>query len=380
MAQVAAVQRPTIVQFNLSPTLGGAEVYTASFSRALAARGWPTRVIVAPGTHFWNDLDFGSVRRDTIARASPPLLQSENIIVVHAPVASAVLATLSGRFLVGVAHQALYDGARPAYYDRADMLLAVSRHVIGTLERYGLARVHPTPLYGVADFARGPREQAPQAGPLFDADSRKLRDRVMGVLERGRRALARQREHERRPGLTLGVVSRLAPLKQFPVLFECLTPVLVRRPGVYIDLFGAAVGYKSLAAIRTSLQPLGSRVRFWGRQRDVATAYRAIDYLLTGMPEREALGLNAIESCFAGTPVLAIAAPPFSETMKDGVTGFLYADPRQDTGADFDRVLTAIENGTRPQLAAAAAHLEPFTFERFADRLDAVMSDIVSRA
>lgn len=144
MAQVAAVQRPTIVQFNLSPTLGGAEVYTASFSRALAARGWPTRVIVAQGTHFWNDLDFGSVRRDTIARASPPLPQSGDIIVVHAPVAAAVLATVSGRFLVGVAHQALYDGTRPAYYDRADMLLAVSRHVIGTLERYGLTRVHPT--------------------------------------------------------------------------------------------------------------------------------------------------------------------------------------------------------------------------------------------
>ena len=86
------------------------------------------------------------------------------------------------------------------------------------------------------------------------------------------------------------------------------------------------------------------------------------------MPEREALGLNAIECCVAGTPVLAIAAPPFSETMKNGVTGFLYADPRQDAGADFDRVLTAIENGTRPRPAAAATHLEPFTFERFADR------------
>ena len=52
--------------------------------------------------------------------------------------------------------------------------------------------------------------------------------------------------------------------------------MLARHPGVHIDLSGAAVGYKSLAAIRTALKPLGSRVRFWGRQRDVAMAYRAI--------------------------------------------------------------------------------------------------------
>ena len=39
--------RPTIVQINLAPTLGGAEVFTAFMSRALAARGWPTRVLVA---------------------------------------------------------------------------------------------------------------------------------------------------------------------------------------------------------------------------------------------------------------------------------------------------------------------------------------------
>ena len=98
------------------------------------------------------------------------------------------------------------------------------------------------------------------------------------------------------------------------------------------------------------------------------------------MPEREALGLNAIESCVAATPMLAIAASPFSETMKDGVTGFLYTNPRRDAGVDFDRVLTAIEYGTRPQLGAAATHLERFTFERFADRLDAVMNDNVKRA
>ena len=371
-------QRPTIVQFNLSPTLGGAEVFTASFSRALAASGWPTRVIVAPDSRFWSELDFGDVRLDALgANAIPP--QSADIVVVHAPAPARLLAALSGRFVVGVAHQAIYDGTRPAYYDRADILLAVSRHVIATLNRYGLTRVHPVPLYAVAELSRGESLKAPVRGPLFDPDARKPRDRLIALAERGRRAVAAERSYQRRRGLTLGVVSRIAPLKQFPLMFERLAPILARHPDVNLEVFGAAVGYKALAALRATLKPLHSRVRFWGRQRDVAAAYRAVDYLLTGLPEREALGLNAIEACFAGTPVLAIAAPPFTETMKDGVTGFLYIDPREDAGVDFERVLRGIQSGAlRPDLGAMAAQLLPFTFDRFAQRVDEVMANVAA--
>jgi glycosyltransferase involved in cell wall biosynthesis len=369
------MRRPTIVQFNLSPTLGGAEVFTASFSRALAASGWSTRVIVDRHARFWNGLDFGAAQREPLGAAALP--RASDIVVVHAPLPAPLLAALAGRFVVGLAHQAIYDGTRPAYYDRSAVLLAVSRHVMATLERHGLDRVHRTPLYGVAELARGESVQAPVAGGLFDPDARKPRDRVMAALERGRRALSTERVYRRRPGLTLGVVSRLAPLKQFPLLFDRLVPILARHSGVNLEIFGAAVGYKALSALRRALAPLGGRVRFWGLQRDVAAAYRAIDYLLTGLPEREALGLNAIEACFAGTPVLAVDAPPFSETMKDGVTGFLYADPREDAGADFERVLDGLESGKlRPDLGAAAIHLLPFSFDRFAGRIAAVMLDV----
>jgi len=374
------MKRPTIVQFNLSPTLGGAEVYTAFFSRALAARGWPTRVVVNAAARFWNDLDLGDVRRAPPG-AGAAALRDRDIALIHAPLPATSLDALDGRYVVGLAHQAMYDASRPAYYDRADMLLAVSRHVIATLQQHGLNRVHPSPLYGVADLNRGVRTAAPTPGPLFDADARKPRDRVLAALDRARTALAAPRRYERRPGLTLGVVSRLAPLKQFPALFERLVPILTRHPGVNLEFFGAAVGYKSLATVRRAVAPLGERVRFWGHQRDVASAYRALDYLLTGLPEREALGLNAIESCLAGTPVLAVAAPPFSETMKDGVTGFLYTDPRRDGGQDFERVLTGIESGLlHPDFAAAATHLAAFSFARFAERVDAVMEELAASA
>ena len=37
--------------------------------------------------------------------------------------------------------------------------------------------------------------------------------------------------------------------------------------------------------------------------------------------------------------MIAVNAPPFSETVVDGETGFLYRDPRQYAGADFGRQL-----------------------------------------
>ena len=64
--------RPTIVQINLAPTLGGAEVYTAFMSRALAARGWPTRVVVSANAQFWRDLDFGEADGFACAMAHLP--------------------------------------------------------------------------------------------------------------------------------------------------------------------------------------------------------------------------------------------------------------------------------------------------------------------
>jgi glycosyltransferase involved in cell wall biosynthesis len=129
--------------------------------------------------------------------------------------------------------------------------------------------------------------------------------------------------------------------------------------------------------MRSALSPLGDRARFWGHQDDVVAAYHAIDWLLTGLPEREALGLNLIEAVSAGTPVLAVDAPPFSETMEDGVTGFLYRDPRQDGGADFARVLDRIRGeGLRPDLGKAQAALARFSFAAFADRADAAMAAV----
>ena len=375
--------RPTIVQINLAPTLGGAEVYTAFMSRALAARGWPTRVIVRADAPFWRDLDFGGVEqvgaRDGMAAATG--LVAGEIVLTHGSLPNAVLTELGRRGpVVGVAHQALYNASRPAYYDRADLLLAVSTHVIASLRNNGVQRVYDTPLYGIGEIDRTHQQATPRRGPLCEWDEHKPRDRMLALAMLAGGAFRSPLPYARRPGLTLGIVSRLAPLKQFPAMFDLLAPVIAAQPAVNLEVFGAAVGYKALREMRRALRPLGSRVRFWGHQRDVAPVYRGVDYLLTGLPEREALGLNVIEACLCGTPVLAVDAPPFTETMRDGITGFLYTDPRRDQGRHFARLLAGLADGTRkPDMAQAPAHLERFSFAAFADRVDAAMRETVAR-
>jgi len=173
----------------------------------------------------------------------------------------------------------------------------------------------------------------------------------------------------KRPGLTLGLVSLIAPIKQFAELFAILAPILARKPAVNLDVFGAG-GYAQVRDLRRALAPLGERARFWGYQSNVAAIYPQLDYLMTGLPEKEALGLNALEAQSCGTPVLAPNAPPFTETILDGAGGYLYRDPRTDGGRHFEEILDAILAGRpRPDpRIAAQAHLAQFSHAALVER------------
>jgi glycosyltransferase involved in cell wall biosynthesis len=246
--------------------------------------------------------------------------------------------------------------------------------VIDTLEREGLGRIYREPLLGVADFSR--RDDGGAAGaildqPLYDWDRNKMRDRVFSVLYPAWRAITPRRVFARRPaGLALGIVSRIAPLKQFTAQFRLLAPIIAEFPAASLDVFGSGVGYRPVHDLRRALAPLGNRARFWGEQDNVAAIYPQLDYLLTGLPEREALGLNVIEAQNCGTPVLAVRAPPFTETVVDGETGYFYADPRDDAGADFRDLMRRLAGApTRPDPRKATAHLERFSKPAFTARV-----------
>ena len=207
----------------------------------------------------------------------------------------------------------------------------------------------------------------------YDWDRRKFRDRALKVLEPPWRRLTPERAFVRRPGLTLGIVSRITPIKQFPLLFAYLAPVLARYSTVQLEIFGSG-GFASIRDLDRALRPIREKVRFWGHQQDVGAVYSSIDFLLTGLPEKEALGLNVIEAQACGTPVLAPDAPPFDETVMHGATGLRYRDPREDGGADFENALTLLlEGGFRFDKDSAKPHLARFSEDAFVARLRALL-------
>lgn len=364
-------------QINLQQGIGGGEIYTRFFSRALAALGWENVLFVHRRAHFWREANIPGTRFVPVERyvdIAAHIPAEPALIVTHAPALGSLGEQLRQKhFLVTFAHMPLY-GRSSAPFQAVDLVFAVSGHVIGSLKDAGIQHYYPEPLYGVADLERGSVSDVPiRASSIYEWDKRKVRDRVLSALHPLFSRLRPSHIFKRRPGLTLGIVSRLTPIKQLPQMFEILAPILHKFPQVSLEIFGSG-GYASVRDLRHALAPIRAQTRFWGAQSDVRSVYRELDFLLTGLPEKEALGLNVLEAQFCGTPVLAINAPPFTETVAEGDTGLFFTDPRQDGGQDFERLLTRLATGyPHPHPAPTGPHLEKFTFPCFKERVARAM-------
>ena len=367
-----------LVQVNLQPHFGGGEVYTAFLCRALSKLGVATRLLVHPRAAFWDGLDLpGDTERVAVATGNEltSCIPSDPVwLVSHGPLPGSMRTAASGRLRAAIAHMPV-QGRDPAHFLGHDRIYAVSAWVRDGLRASGLP-VWNEPLYGVAELGGRAGGGEIRRTSRYDWDRRKGRDRLLGAFEPIVEALRPHPAFQRRSGLTLGIVSRLTPIKQFLALFAAITPVLAQRRGVTLEVFGSG-GYASVRDLDRELLLLPpGQVRFWGQQRDVGTIYRSIDYLLTGLPEKEALGLNVIEAQAAGTPVIAVAAPPFTETVVEGVTGFLYRDPREDGGVAFAALLDdLLEGRPRPRPETATDHLARFSLDAFVERLRPVVAD-----
>ncbi len=373
-----------IYQVNLWDGFGGSEVYTRFLSIALQTLGYRTTVFVNAKARHWDDLDFGAATLVPIAdpwHIFPHLPTSGALILTNFPLRGEVGALLKrDHRVVTFAHQPLYDkDLRP--YDGSHLVVANSQHVLRSVAWAGLP-CYPDPLYGVADVARLRRE-GPEAvfrNSHYAWDRHKVRDTLLSWLEPAWRRSAKPERFEQRDGLTLGIVSRLTTIKQFPKMFHVLAPIIARHRNVWIEIFGSG-SYASVRDLKESLRSVRDRVRFWGQQKDVRSVYTQLDFLLSGLPEREGMGRNVIEAQLCGTPVLAVNAPPFTETVVDGVTGYLFADPRRDRGRDFEQVLARIaQGGLRPDPTDALEHLYRFTQPAFNTCIERLLHRIDRRA
>ena len=362
-----------IHQINLQRHFGGGEVYTAFLCRALDQLGISTRLHVHKDAHFWGHLNLPEstllIPSNSIQEIASSVPNIPAWFLGHGPLPETLCRRLhsSGGIATAIAHMPV-QGRNPNVFRCHDRVFGVSRWVVEGLITAGLP-AWPTPLYGVANLERNHQASQLRRRSRYDWDLRKGRDRILSWFEPLIDSLLPHPIYARNTGLTLGIVSRITPIKQFPLLFSYLAPVLSRFPTINIEIFGSG-GYGSVRDLTNALKPIAGRTRFWGHQSDVAAVYQGIDFLLTGLPEKEALGLNVIEAQVCGTPIIAPAAPPFTETVVDGVTGFFYRDPRVDGGEDFARLMLKLTTNAKilhPDLAED--HMKKFSFDAFVERL-----------
>lgn len=361
-----------VYQVNLQDQFGGGEVYTRFFTLALIELGYRVVLFVSRNADFWASLlPAGAelVRVSSGAEILQRLPQARSLVVTQTPLdAAAAQAVAQRHLLCGFVHMPLYERDPPGF-SRYHLLLPVSRHVLDSIRQRGYDNAYSQPLYGVAEPTHASGGDAIFARSEYAWDRRKLRDRALGLAEPWWRKSRPSAAFKKRPGLTLGIVSRLTPIKQFPLMFGTLAPQIARHPQVNLEIFGSG-GYASVRDLRANLAPILTQVRFWGHQPNVAAVYPQLDFLLSGLPEKEALGLNLIEAQHCGTPVLAVRAPPFTETVLEPQTGLFFADPREDRGAAFGGLLgRLLEGGARPDPRQARVHLERFSAAAFRERV-----------
>ncbi len=371
-----------LVQLDLQTQPGGAETYAAFCCRAFAGLGIKTRILIHPQARFWSKMDLGTgTECVAVADPAPELLQPRNTpswFLIHSPIPLHLRQTRPGHLTSAFAHMPVLGRDPENAFGGYGLIFPVSEWVRQGLLQHGLPAWRE-PLYGVADLPATSTNGRIIQHSRYAWDRRKGRDRLLEIVEPLHERLRAHPVFERRPGLTLGIVSRLTPIKQFPLMFSILAPILARHPQVNLEIFGSG-GYASVRDIDKALAPCAGQVRFWGLQSDVANVYRQLDFLLTGLPEKEALGLNIIEAQACGTPVLAVDAPPFTETILPGRTGHFFRDPRNDGGADFERLLQELifrPEKLHPQLETT--HLDRFSFAAFVERLKPVVAEIEAR-
>ena len=346
-------------------------MYTRWLTRALVDAGARISLYVDPANRFWDGLASGNVAVEPVSAAGDlpsRLPKRDALVLTQSPLPPAVLGALADAHrLAGFAHMPM-RGRSAAHFRHFARVFTVSRHCVALLREAGLGNVHDEPIYGTFELERPGGTEIVARSP-YAWDRRKVRDRMLGLAEPLAARLRARRSFMKRGAPVLGVVSLISPIKQFPLLFSHLAPLIARHPGAQLEVFGSG-GYAQVRDLRRALAPLGNRARFWGHQNAVQVIYPQLDYLMTGLPEKEALGLNALEAQACGTPVLAVDAPPFTETILDGGSGYLYRDPREDGGAAFEKLLDEIVAGRpRPDPRRAAAdHLAQFSYPALVER------------
>lgn len=150
------------------------------------------------------------------------------------------------------------------------------------------------------------------------------------------------------PGATLvGMIARVAPVKDYDTLADAAARVIGQRPDVQFLIVGdnanVDLNRRHYEHVRARLRELGIEKRFIfaGHRSDVGRITAALDIFVLST-HREGLPLSILEAMSMAKPVIATSVGGIPEIIEHGVTGFLCAHKNSHELADA--ILLCVED------------------------------------
>jgi glycosyltransferase involved in cell wall biosynthesis len=178
-------------------------------------------------------------------------------------------------------------------------------------------------------------------------------------------------------GPVIGVVGRLAPIKDHRTFLEAAARLLRERPDVTFVVAGDGELRGDLEREARTL--LGDRVRFLGWVHDLPALYGAMD--IVALTSRlEGTPVSLVEASASGTPAVATSVGGVPDVVRHEVTGLLV--PPRDPVAVAAQLLTLLEDpeGARRMGDEGARWVRTrFSQERLADDLTRLYGELLER-
>ena len=163
--------------------------------------------------------------------------------------------------------------------------------------------------------------------------------------------------------------------KGLPALAEAIRTLKNNWTSVPCTVLIAGDGDEETRQRITSL--LHDRVRFLGREPDMARVYAAADMLV--LPTlSEPFGLPVLEAMACGLPVIVSRIAGVSELLTDGVDALFIQNPRDvnEIAARIRKLLACPDCRVRMGLAARMT-AEKYTWDTLAERFEAICADLL---
>lgn len=223
------------------------------------------------------------------------------------------------------------------------------------------------------------------AMPLPDSKTRVIYDAVeVPAANRGESSAEVRHELDIPEGCTVvGMVARVAPVKDYYTLADAAVQVLARHPETRFLIVGdnslEELNRNHYAEVAKRLQDLGiaERLLFTGHRDDVARLIGAMDVCVL-CTHREGLPLSILEAMAMGKPVVATSVGGIPEIVTNNVTGILHRHgDSKELAVALLRLIENPEEARRMGSTAREYVLQNFSRQRFGDEIAKTYLDVM---